>query len=260
VSQPRQTTAFVLRKVDYGDRDVIVTVLGRETGKFSAIAKGARASRKRFGGGLQPMRCLDLSYTHKSNRELAFLREIDLVEDFPDLEADFDRITVASYATELVREVSREAYAEPKIFDLLRQFYRRISEADGGTLALEAMLRHFELGLLELHGALPSLYACFRCDTPAAELETLRCTRGGQGIICAACRRSGEAVGSLSEATHKLLCYYHRPRDKAPDALRRATAVEQARRVVDASFEQLLDRPLKSRPMLDAVLDTIFDD
>ncbi len=256
--QPQTTQAFVLRKVDYGDKDLIVTVLGRETGKFSAIARGARASRKRFGGGLQPMRCLALSYTHAANRNLAFLREIDVVEDFPALEADFDRITIASYATELVRELAQEAHAEPATFDLLRAFYRQLAEATASPLALEAVLHHFELGLLDIHGALPALACCFRCGEPTFKFDKIRCIRTGEGVICGECRRPGEAVGVIEGETLELLRYFHRPGATAPRGLSEPHAVAQARRVIDASFEQMLDRPLKSRPMLETVLDGVF--
>lgn len=258
MSQPRRTPAFVLRRVNYGEKDLIITVLGRDTGKFSALAKNARASKKRFGGGLQPMRCLRLSYTHKSGRDLAHLREIEVIEDFPVLESDFDRITIGSYATELVREVSQEADAEPKLFDLLRAFYRHLSEADPAVLALETTLHHFELSLLELHGALPSLYTCFRCEKPAEQMQKLRCTRSGEGLLCGACRRSGEPVGLLEPATLDVLRYFWRPDDRAPQGLTDPAVLEQARRVLAASFEQMLDRPLKSRPMLDTVLESAF--
>ena len=248
----------MLRKVNYGDTDLIVTLLGRDTGKFSAIARGARASKKRFGGGLQPMRCLDLTYSHKSGRNLAFLREIDVVEDYPALEGDIGRITIASYATELVREISQEADPDTATFDLLRAFYRQLSQADDSPLALEAVLHHFELSLLELQGALPSLAECFRCAKPAAEMDKIRCLRTGEGVVCGECRRAGEGSGVIGRATLDLLRYFYNPGPKAPAGLKQPAAVQQARRVLEASFEHMLDRPLKSRPMLDTELDGSF--
>ena len=42
--------AVVLRTVDYGERDRVVTLLSRERGKLSAFARGGRSSQRRFGG------------------------------------------------------------------------------------------------------------------------------------------------------------------------------------------------------------------
>ena len=43
------TPAIVLRTVDYGEADRVVTLFTREHGKLSALARGARKSVKRFG-------------------------------------------------------------------------------------------------------------------------------------------------------------------------------------------------------------------
>ena len=42
------TPAIVLRTRDYAEADRIVTLLTRDVGKLSGIAKGAKASRRRF--------------------------------------------------------------------------------------------------------------------------------------------------------------------------------------------------------------------
>ena len=46
------TQCLVLRVVDYGDADRIVTLLTAAHGKISALAKGARSSRRRYGAAL----------------------------------------------------------------------------------------------------------------------------------------------------------------------------------------------------------------
>ena len=46
------TDAIVLGAVNYGEADRIVTLLGRGTGRLSALARSARKSQRRFAGGL----------------------------------------------------------------------------------------------------------------------------------------------------------------------------------------------------------------
>ena len=43
-----RTPAIVLRARDYSESDRIVTLLTRDMGKLSGIARGAKASRRRF--------------------------------------------------------------------------------------------------------------------------------------------------------------------------------------------------------------------
>ena len=42
--------AVVLRRVDYGEADRVLTVLTREHGKVGVIARGARKARARMAG------------------------------------------------------------------------------------------------------------------------------------------------------------------------------------------------------------------
>jgi DNA repair protein RecO (recombination protein O) len=250
----QRARVFVLRSVDYGDRDLIVTLFGRQTGKFAAIAKNARGSKRRFGGGLQPMRLLEAHYTAKPNRDLARLSEIDVLRDFAALEGNYDKITIGSYATELLRSVTVEEDPEPAVFDLTEHFYERLSEADDRVGVLEVTLRHFELQLLSHLGLAPAVEACLRCATPVETMAKVYGLRSGEGILCPECVRTGEAVGVLYPATLEVVDYFTRPDGSVPDGFRDEETYRQARRMVDAAVEHVLDQPLKSRAMLDTVI------
>lgn len=49
-----RTEAIVLRLLDYGESDRIVTFYTAGFGKLRGIARGARRSRKRFANALEP--------------------------------------------------------------------------------------------------------------------------------------------------------------------------------------------------------------
>ncbi|MBA2665355.1 MAG: DNA repair protein RecO [Bradymonadaceae bacterium] len=244
-----QTRAFVLRTVDYGERDTIVTLLGRDCGRFSAIARSAKTSRRRFGGGLQPLRCLQASYTTRPQRELATLTEVKVVVDYPGIETDLEKIALACYATELVREVCREGDEASATFDLLEDFYGHLSR-ESALAQAEVTLRHFELRLLEIHGAAPSLAGCARCGLSTQAGDKYMCSRVGDGLICSGCRHQGEAVGVLEPNALYLLRGYLTLEPLAAALLADASARMQARRVIEASLAQIIERELRSRAML----------
>lgn len=251
-----QTAAFVLRTVDYGESDVIVTLLGREVGKFSAIARSAKASKKRFGGSLLPMRALDATVSFRPQRDLATLHEATVIRDFDGLESSFEKITFASYATELVRAVLREGDKASDIFDLLDTFYTRLASAENDCVVLEVMLHKFALDLLEWSGAAPEMSCCHRCGLTAESLDKCRCLRSGEGLVCQDCLRRGEAYGVIDRDTLDLLDYLHHPQGEAPRSVADPAALAQARRIIDAALETVVDTELKSRPMLEPFLAT----
>src|SRR3954447_3953988 len=55
-----KTEAIVLRSIRYGEGDRVLHLYTPHRGRLSAIAKGARKTRSRFGGGLEPFFRLDL--------------------------------------------------------------------------------------------------------------------------------------------------------------------------------------------------------
>ena len=253
MAQKEKIDAFVLRTINYAERDVIVTLLSSKYGRVSALAKNARTS-KRFPGGLHPFRKIEALIERKPQRGTSVFVEMRVLRDFPSIESNYDAIVIGSYATELMREVSREDVESPELLALLESFYAELDELGTDVRTLETILHHYELRLLELVGTQPSLWECHRCGLPHEEFDKLQCSRSGEGLLCSSCRRPGEAVGMIERDTLSTLQYYHRPEVGAPDALLMPDIRQQARRVLDNSFKLLLLKDLKSRPMLDTVL------
>ncbi|HEV8244483.1 MAG TPA: recombination protein O N-terminal domain-containing protein, partial [Polyangiaceae bacterium] len=45
--------ALVVRRVEYGDSDLVLGLFTQKLGRISALARGARRSQRRFGGALE---------------------------------------------------------------------------------------------------------------------------------------------------------------------------------------------------------------
>lgn len=247
------THAFVLRTVAYGDSDVIVTLLGRTTGRVSAIARSARSSSQRFSGCLQPLRTIDATVSMRPNRDLGNLTAACVVHDYPGLETSYERITVASYVTELVRACTREGAEAEDVYDLLSSTYAHIATCEMLPEVLQAITLHFELKLLGINGAAPSLSGCHRCGSDLDALGKLRCSRTGEGLLCAACLQPQERYGVLDERTLAALRYLDQPQGAVPNGLVDDTIMAQARRVIDTSLERLIDTEIRSRAMFDSI-------
>jgi DNA repair protein RecO (recombination protein O) len=99
-----QAEAVVLRKVDYGERDRILTLLVEGRGKRSVFAKGARGS-KRFSGALENYRISQCTLIDRGLDKMATLTEARVVKAFKGIDTSFDKISIAAFCTELVREL-----------------------------------------------------------------------------------------------------------------------------------------------------------
>lgn len=175
-------TGIVLRTVDTGEADRVVTLLTRERGKVAAYARGARASRRRFGGSLEPFTLVTAEVRERTASELLGLESVAPIEAFGGIRGDLARIACAAYAAELSRELVRDHEPHEDLFDLLAAYLRALDTGPATPTALRA----FELGALRAAGLSPRLDACARCGrSPPA--GPARFDPGQGGILCEAC-------------------------------------------------------------------------
>ena len=83
----------MLRSVDYGERDRVVTLLSRDRGKLSAFARGARASRRRFGGVLEPFTLVSAELSERGG-DLWGLEDASAERAFGGIRGDLLRIAL----------------------------------------------------------------------------------------------------------------------------------------------------------------------
>jgi DNA repair protein RecO (recombination protein O) len=178
------TDALLLGSVAYGDADRIVTLFTRSHGKVGAMARAARKSRQRFGAALALFVVGEATLSERRGAELMRLDSFHAVHDLSALGLDVVRLGHASYATELVRELTPPHRPDPALLDLLVELYRVVAE----HAPRADTLRAFELRLLDELGVGPALDRCVGCGTSAAaalDRAILDATRGG--LLCPAC-------------------------------------------------------------------------
>src|SRR6476646_472763 len=98
------TDALILRTYKLGESDRIVVFLTRDRGKKRGVAKNARQSRRRFGGGLEPMTCGRVEYREREHRELVTLHHVEPTHS--PLSVKGDALAYVGYFAELIDEWS----------------------------------------------------------------------------------------------------------------------------------------------------------
>lgn len=183
------TEALVVRSVDYREHDRILTLLTRDLGKIGAIAYGAKKSRQRFGGALQPFQLLRVVVKRRRGRDLLEMSEAEVVEAYNEIPVDSARYACASWALELVREVTAEDESVSWPVEVLTKFLR-ILDREGASPSLVAAVT---VAALTSSGFGPALDRCAACARPAppgraAHFEISR------GVVCSSCGGSGPMI------------------------------------------------------------------
>lgn len=147
---------IILSKVKYGEADLILKVISSDGQVYSAIAKSALKSKKRFGGGvLEPTHYINATIQKKDTSDterLSVLQEANIIDDFRGLKSDYDKLSLAFHFVRTVSTVAREGDAHPEIFNLLGHALK----AAETTKQLSQLKLRFDLKLLHLQGVLPT--------------------------------------------------------------------------------------------------------
>jgi DNA repair protein RecO (recombination protein O) len=141
------TDALILRTYKLGESDRIVVFLTRDRGKKRGVAKNARQSRRRFGGGLEPMTCGRVAYAEREGRDLVLLHYIEPTRSPLSAESG-QALGYVGYFAELIDEWAQEADPNETLFRLGAS----VVDALVAGVPIEPLARYFEYWLLRLQG------------------------------------------------------------------------------------------------------------
>ena len=111
--------ALILRNLRMGETSRIVTFLSRELGKSSAVAKGVRAPKSRFGASLELLNISNLVLYFRPGRDLQLVSEGTLDKEFRGLFRKSERY---HYACAVAEFLDRELFAACHRTECLKQY------------------------------------------------------------------------------------------------------------------------------------------
>ena len=154
------TPAIMLRRIDFGDYDLILTFYTFDRGKVTAIAKAAKKSKKRFAGILELFSLLNIVYTSPRGGSLSVLQEASLISSYYKIRADIKKTAYASYWAELINSWAEDNEKNEQLFILFKQL---LFELDLGRVPDETLSIVFQMRFLKLAGICPDLSMCSVC-------------------------------------------------------------------------------------------------
>lgn len=119
--------AFILRKSSYGEADLLVTLFSREFGKFGALAKNAKKSRKRFGGRFDIFNHLVLD-VNLSAKRFSLVGDVTLKKSHRRITESVDSFDAGTRALRLADFLAPEREPSARLFDLLADTLELLGE------------------------------------------------------------------------------------------------------------------------------------
>jgi DNA repair protein RecO (recombination protein O) len=180
------TEALLLRRVEYGEADLVLTLLTQKLGKVSALARSARKSMKRFGGSIEPMHTLMLELDERPGAELFTLVEAKLLVPRAKILSSLAAMEAAGKALSWARRAAPPRTPEEAPYAVLSTLLDRLA-ADPTPESSALALSEAGLCLLSAFGWGIDFERCVRCGRQAlpAQSASVDAVRGG--LICRSC-------------------------------------------------------------------------
>lgn len=217
-----KTEAIVLRSMRYGEADRILHMYTPNRGRLSAIAKGVRRSRSRFGARLEPFFHVR-AVLHEGRSELLTVTSVDTIGAHAGLREHAASLDAAARACDAVTRLFETADPHPEVFQLLSTELTLLSGDVGHARQANGLA--FRIKLLLAAGIVPALGFCAACGE-REHLQGFSAAAGG--VVCSSCEAAAFALDEESYAF--LVAALGRPLARAPDASERA--LRQAERAI----------------------------
>src|SRR5689334_19127411 len=180
----------------------------------SAIAKGVRRVKSRFGGRLEPLFRVELML-HEGRGELCTVTSAETVEAHPHLRERRESLERATQACDAVLRLLDSQEPNRPAYNLLCRELALL-DADAAA-ATRSQALAFRLKLLLAAGFAPELAACASCGE-REHLVAFSASAGG--VVCPGCEAGSFPLSG--EAHEFLVTALGRPLADAPDAPERA--------------------------------------
>jgi len=114
------TKGIVLKSIKYSESSVIVKIFTESFGLQSYIIKGVRSKKVKMKAALfQPLQLLNLSASHRENKNLNFINEAGVAHAYQSIPFDAAKLSVLLFLNEILIRSIKEETSNANLFDWL---------------------------------------------------------------------------------------------------------------------------------------------
>jgi len=233
-----RTRGIVIKEVNTGEADKIVTLFTINQGRISALARGGRRPRSKLSAASQIL-CYG-EYMLYSGKEMYSINSCDVIEPFYEIRNDMVKLTYTAHFTDIVLEIIQENQPSPKLLKLLLNTLYMLARTGKQPELLASI---FELRAVSLAGYAPHVHACMKCGGAPEKnysFSFLRC-----GFLCDREKCAGEDRSSVllsSGASRAIQHIVHSPMETLFSFSLSQEVLEELGRITRRYLRERLER------------------
>ena len=176
-----KTEGIVLKSMEYEEADKIVTIYTKDYGKITAIAKGVRKTKSKFGSSLEILtHSIFLFY---KGRNIDIVSQAEILESFFSTSKEVIKFAFAANCVEVVNRLTEEREINIGLFNLLKEVLHYLRESNDPKL----LTLSFKWQTMSILGYRPSLNNCCRCNKSVEDRKEMYFNIKEGGLVCHNC-------------------------------------------------------------------------
>ncbi len=183
MAEPIKVKGLVIRQVNYGDYDKMLTLLTGDMGKISVSARGVRSMKSKNRAACELL-CFGEFVLSPPKGEVYSLSSAECIESFYKLRDDYLRLALGIYMADLAGHLSPEDMAMGLKVLLNSLYMLQDSEKDINLLKII-----YDLRILKESGFSPRTSSCVSCDSETGPFSFSAISGG------TLCKKCGSLLG-----------------------------------------------------------------
>lgn len=192
----KQLEGIVLKTHDYGETHKILSILTKQLGKISAIARGANKPKSRLSAVSQVF--IQGEFLIYVSKGLSTVQQGQIVKSHRYIREDIEKTAYASYIIELTDKILERSEADAFLYDQLNHTLNWIDEKDEFLIPVIM----YELKLYKKGGFAPITSHCVNCGNTNYPFA-FSIQEGG--LLCVQCKQLDHRSVLLENAVSRLL-------------------------------------------------------
>ncbi|KPJ73220.1 hypothetical protein AMJ48_02020 [Parcubacteria bacterium DG_74_1] len=156
-----RTLAFIFKKEDRGDADLLFTIYTKDFGKLEILGKAIRKISSKLRSGAEIFYLSEIEFIQGKNYKT--LTDTILVERFANIKADLKRLRIAYKVSGILDDLVKDQEPDEKIWYLLEEIFKKLNKIEITGVRLELLYYYFFWNLISLLGYQPELRADYIC-------------------------------------------------------------------------------------------------
>ncbi len=252
----QKTEAIVLKRNEFRETSLVVTLYTPNFGKIKGLVKGIRGRENRHEGILDLASVNHIIFYEKANVELYLISQVELKECWQGLSARLGRLLFAQYLLEEVDGLVPLRDPDPELYQFLCESLQNLCHQTNFQTA-EQVVRYFEIQVIRHLGFLPRLDCCLNCQDSVHEKIWMSLTRGG--VLCRKCYSTEIFAEPLSlETTNTLNQLVNADRLNFQNVYYPLTVRQELGKILKEIVEYHMEKPIRSVRVLNEFSGSYF--